>query len=430
MKYKTSTKEGKLHIAFTVTPEEWAVFDAKSYQENKGKYSVPGFRKGHVPRKVIESNYGAGIFFEDALYMAASEYYGNYLDKNKKVEPVARPMIDDKSIKSDDKGVSFTVVTVVKPDVELGEYKGLTVEKTVVEEVSAEEIDAELSKVQERNARMLEVSDRAVAEGDEVNLDYSGSVDGVKFDGGTAEGQKLVIGSNTFIPGFESQLVGMNIGESRDIEVSFPAEYHSAELAGKASVFAVTINGITVKEVPALDDEFAKDVSEFDTLEQYKDDIKANIATGKLKDAERKDESKLVDAVVANAKFVLPVEMIDSQIDEYVEEFSYQLSYQGLKLEDYLQYTGGDMTALRETHRERATSAVGTRLVFEAIVKAEKIKADKKTVNAKVKEYAVQVGQEAKAFAEGLTEEQMGYFENQVITEKLLALLKAENTVK
>ncbi len=430
MKFKTSTKDGKLHIAFTVTPEEWTTFENKAYQENKGKYSVPGFRKGHVPRKVIESNYGEGIFFEDALYMAASEYYGEYLDKNKKVEPVARPMIDEKSIKNDDKGVSFTVVTVVKPDVELGEYKGLTIDKTPVEPVTDEEITAELSKVQERNSRMLEVSDRAVAEGDEVNLDYSGSVDGVKFDGGTAEGQKLVIGSHTFIEGFEDQLVGMNIGESKDIEVTFPAEYHSEELAGKPAVFAVTINGITVKEIPTLDDEFAKDVSEFDTLEQYKDDIKANLAKDKQTQAERKDESALVEAVVANAKFVLPIEMIDAQIDDYVEEFSYQLQYQGLKLEDYLQYTGGDMTALRETHRERATSAVGTRLVFEAIVKAEKIKADKKTVNAKVKEYALQIGQDAKTFAESLTEEQMGYFENQVITEKLIALLKAENTIK
>lgn len=430
MKYKTSTKEGKLHIAFTVTAEEWATFEDKAYQENKGKYNVQGFRKGHAPRKVIETNYGTGIFFEDALYMAASEYYGAYLDKNKSVEPVARPTIDEKSIKSDDKGVSFTVVTVVKPDVELGEYKGLTIAKTEVEAVTEEEVTAELSKVQERNARMLEVSDRAVAEGDEVNLDYSGSVDGVKFDGGTAEGQKLVIGSHTFIEGFEDQLVGMTIGQTADISVTFPTEYHSADLAGKPAVFTVKINGITVKEVPTLDDDFAKDVSEFDTLAEYKASIEANLLAGKETQATRKDESALVDAVVANAKFELPVEMIEAQIDDYVEEFNYQLSYQGLKLEDYLQYTGSDMTALRETHRDRATSAVGTRLVFEAIVKAEKIKADKKSVTASIKEYAKQVGQDAKEFEAGLNDEQRGYFENQVITTKLLDLLKAENTIK
>ncbi len=430
MKYKTSTKEGKLHIAFTVTAEEWATFEDKAYQENKGKYNVQGFRKGHAPRKVIETNYGVGIFFEDALYMAASEYYGAYLDKNKSVEPVARPTIDEKSIKTDDKGVSFTVVTVVKPDVELGEYKGLTVAKAEVEAVTEEEVTAELSKVQERNARMLEVSDRAVAEGDEVNLDYSGSVDGVKFDGGTAEGQKLVIGSHSFIDGFEAQLVGMTIGQTADISVSFPTEYHSADLAGKPAVFTVTINGITVKEVPTLDDDFAKDVSEFDTLAEYKASIEANLLTGKETQATRKDESSLVDAVVANAKFALPVEMIEAQIDDYVEEFNYQLSYQGLKLEDYLQYTGSDMAALRETHRDRATSAVGTRLVFEAIVKAEKIKADKKSVTASIKDYAKQVGQDAKEFEAGLNDEQRGYFENQVITTKLLDLLKAENTIK
>ena len=233
MKYTVEKKEGKLFINFTVKNEEWETFVQKAYEQTKGKYHVPGFRKGHVPRRVLENTYGKGIFFEDALYASATEYYGQYLDKNKSVVPVARPVLDESSVKVDEKGVKYSVVVVVKPDVVLGEYKGLTIAKTKVPAIKAAEVDAEIKRVQERNARFIEITDRAVAEGDEINLDYSGSVDGVKFEGGTAQGQTLVIGSHTFIPGFEEQLVGMNIGEEKDINVTFPTEYHSEELAGK-----------------------------------------------------------------------------------------------------------------------------------------------------------------------------------------------------
>lgn len=429
MKYTTSTKEGKLHILFSIDTQSWEGYMDKAYQENKGKYNVPGFRKGHTPRKVLESNYGAGLFFEDALYIAASTCYGEYLDANKDVIPVARPLIDEQSIKTTDKGVEFAVVVVIKPEVTLGQYKGLTIKKTKVEKVGKDEVEAELKRVAERNSRKLEVTDRAVADGDEVNLDYSGSVDGVQFQGGTAQAQTLVIGSKTFIEGFEEQLIGMTIGESRDINVKFPDQYHSEELAGKAAVFAVKINGISVKELPQLDDEFAKDVSEFDTLADYKADIKAKLVEERTKTAERKDESSLVETVVNNAKFDVPVEMIEEQIDEHVEEFKYQLMYQGLKIEDYLKYTNSTIETLRENYRERATNSVRTRLVFEQIVKEENIKADKEGVDAKIAEYAKQSGQDVAEFEAGLQPDQMAYFENQVITEKLLDLLKKENTI-
>lgn len=429
MKYTQKREVNTLTVTFKMDLTEWAVFDRRAYDQNKGKYNIPGFRKGHVPKNVLEQRYGKGLFFEDALYLAAQEYYTEFLDKNKKVIPVSRPSIDDKSIKMDDKGVTFDIVVTVRPEVVLGQYKGLTVEKTKVQKVKPADIDAELSKVQERNARFIDVTDRAVEDGDQVNLDYSGKTDGVAFDGGTAAKQTLVIGSHSFIEGFEEQLVGMSIGETKDINVTFPTEYHSAELAGKPAVFTVTINGITKKELPELDDEFAKDVSEFSTLKEYKDDIKKNIADRYQKDADNKDESNLVEAVVNNATIDVPDVMIEEQIDQYIEDFKYQLSYQGLNIENYFKYTETTMEKLRETYRDRAEKAVRTRLVFEEIVGAEKIKASDKAVDKKIKEYAERVNQPYEALKGQLREEDMDYFKNQVITEALIALLKKENTL-
>ena len=224
MKYTQNRVENTLTITFTANATEWAEFDKRAYEQNKGKYNIPGFRKGHAPKYVIEQRYGKGLFLEEALYLCAQEYYSEFLDKNKTVEPVARPSLDDKSFKMDDKGVTFAVIVTVRPEITLGQYKGLTIKKAEVKKVKPADIDAELSKVRERNARYIEVTDRAVQDGDQVNLDYCGKVDGVAFDGGTAEGQSLTIGSHTFIEGFEEQLVGMNIGQTRDINVTFPAD--------------------------------------------------------------------------------------------------------------------------------------------------------------------------------------------------------------
>ena len=429
MKYTTKRNVNTLTITFKMTQEEWADFDKRAYEQNKGKYSVPGFRKGHVPKSVLENRYGKGLFFEDALYLAANEYYGQFLDKNKKAQPVARPSIDDKSIKVDDNGVSFAIVVTVRPEIALGEYKGLTIAKTTPAEVTAEQVDAELAKVRERNARFVEVTDRAVVDGDQVNLDYSGSVDGVAFEGGTAQGQTLVIGSHTFIEGFEEQLIGMNIGETKDINVTFPAEYHAENLAGKPAVFTCTINGISVKELPALDDDFAKDVSEFDTLDEYKADIQKNLVAQAEKAAQDKDEDTLIQTVVENTTIDIPVEMIEEQIDQYIEDFKYQLMYQGLDIDSYYKYTNSTELDLRNNYRDRATKAVHTRLVFEEIVKAEKIKAPKKDVDKKIAEYAERIGKPADEFKATLGQGEIAYFENQVITEKLLAFLKSENTI-
>ena len=429
MKYTQKKDKNTLTITFTVPSVEWADFEKRAYEQNKGKYNIPGFRKGHAPKHVIEQRYGKGLFFEEALYLCAQEYYSEFLDKNKDVEPVARPSLDDKSLKTDDKGVTFAVVVTVRPEITLGQYKGLTIAKTEVKKVKPADVDAELSKVRERNARYIEVTDRAVQDGDQVNLDYSGKTDGVAFDGGTAQGQTLTIGSHTFIEGFEEQLIGMNIGETRDINVTFPEEYHAEELKGKPAVFTVKINGITVKELPELDDEFAKDVSEFDTIKDYKADIKKTLEERNAKDAEREDESKLVEAVVANTSIDIPDEMIEEQIDQYIEDFKYQLSYQGLNLEGYFKYTERTMEDLRKDYRERAVKSVHTRLVFEEIVKAEKLKASKKEVEAKIKEYAERIGSTYEEFSKQLQPQDTYYFENQAITDSLIALLKKENTI-
>lgn len=429
MKYTQKKEKNTVTVTFKATAEEWAKFDVRAYEQNKGKYNVPGFRKGHVPKSVLENRYGKGLFFEDALYLCAQEYYGNFLDKNKEVVPVARPSIDEKSVKSDDKGVTFAVVVTVYPEITLGQYKGLTVEKTAPQKVKAADVDAELSKVRERNARFIEVTDRPVADGDQINLDYSGKVDGVAFEGGTATKQTLTIGSHTFIPGFEEQLVGLEIGQTKDITVTFPEDYHADDLKGKEAVFTVTINSITVKELPDLDDEFAKDVSEFGTLKEYKADIKKSIADRYAKDAEREDENKLIETVVNNTPIDIPDEMIEEQIDQYIEDFRYQLQQSGLNIQDYFKYTGQTLEQLRKDHRERAEKAVHTRLVFEEIVKAEKFTASDEEVDAKIKEYAENIGTTYDEFVKQLKLSDRYYFENQVITEALLAFLKKENTV-
>ena len=428
MKYTQKRVGNTLTISYKMDLDEWAQFEKKAYEQNKGKYSVPGFRKGHVPKHVLEQRYGKGLFFDDALYMAAQEYYSDFLDKNSKVQPVARPQIEENSIKMED-GVCFDIVVTVRPEVKLGQYKGLKIEKTKPEKVSDADIDAELTKLQERNARILEVTDRPVQDGDEVNLDYSGSVDGVKFEGGTAEKQTLVIGSHSFIEGFEEQLIGMNIGETKDINVTFPEDYHAEDLKGKPAVFTCTINGITVKQLPELDDEFAKDASEFSTLKEMKADIKKTLQEKNDKVAKDADESRLIETIVDAATIDLPDVMVDDQIDEYIQDFKYQLMYQGLNIESYYKYTNSTEQELRENYRERAIKAVRTRLVFEEIVKAEKIKASAKAVDAKIKEYAERINKPYEEFKASLSESEHAYFENQVITENLLEFLKKENTI-
>lgn len=427
MKYTVKKQTGKVVVTFKVTAEEWAAETEAAYQKNKGKYNIQGFRKGHAPRKVLEKMYGEGLFVEDAFQNCVPKLYEEFLDKNASVEPVDRPEIDVVSL--DEKGLVFTATVTVKPEVELGEYKGLTIKRNPVE-VTDEEIDGEVKAAAEKNARFIEVTDRAAKSGDEVVIDYSGSVDGKKFDGGTAEKQTLLLGSHTFIPGFEEQVEGMSIGEERDINVKFPDDYHAENLKGKDSVFHIKLHGIRFKELPAIDDEFAKDVSEFDTLADYKKDIEKRISERKNAAADTDAENRLLQMIVDKCKVEIPQCMIETQIDNYIREFQYSLTYQGLKIEDYLKYTNTTMESLRDNYREKSAQAVKTRLVMEAIVKAEKIKCDAKALNKKIKDFAEDIKRDFKEYKESLNERQLGYFENEVITDKLLEMLKKENTIE
>jgi len=426
MKYSLKKQDGIVTATFTVSAEEWAEMMEQAYQKNKSKYAVQGFRKGHAPRKVLETVYGPTLFEEHAFDDVVEKQLTEFYEKEKNLVPVDRPVLKSKTL--DAKGLKYVVEILVKPDVVLGEYKGITINKDKVEATETE-INAEVEAARQRAARYIQVTDRPVQEGDEVVLDYSGSVDGVKFDGGTAQKQTLVIGSHRFIPGFEEQMVGMTIGETKNLNVKFPDEYHAENLKGKDSVFEVIVHEIKVKELPELDDEFAKDVSEFDTLDAYKADIEKKIIERKQKVAETKAENELMEAIVKNSQLKVHDCMIESQIDNYIQDFEYSLMYQGLKLDDYVKYTNTSIEQLREQYRERSKKTVETRLVMEAIIKAEKIKSDKTSLKAKIADYAKQMNQDVKEFTAKLTPDQTAYFENEVITDKMLDFLRAQNNI-
>lgn len=351
----------------------------EAYNKEKGKINMPGFRKGKVPMAYLEKMYGPEMFYEDAVNTVINTEYPAAAAESG-LEITSQPKIDVVQVEKG-KNLIFTAEVAVKPEVTLGEYKGIEVAKAEIE-VTDEEISAELVKEQEKNAREIAVEDRAVADGDIVNLDYSGSCDGVKFEGGTAEDQTLVIGSHSFIEGFEEQLIGHNIGEEFDINVTFPEEYHAPDLAGKAAVFAIKLNGIKVKELPAIDDDFAQDVSEFDTLDDMKADIKAKLTEQKEKAAKTDKENAVVDKIIENAEMDIPEAMIDSETENMVNDFAQRIQYQGLTLDQYFQFTGMTMDKLKEEMQPQAKKAIQTRLVLEAIVAAENIEATEEDLDA------------------------------------------------
>lgn len=357
-------------LTIEASAEEFEAALQQAYGKNKGKINIAGFRKGKAPRAVIEKIYGASIFYEDAANIVIPDAYEKAAEESG-LDIVSRPEID---VVQMEKGQSFifTAEVAVKPEVTLGAYKGLEVEK-VNTEVSEEEIAAEIDKAREQNSRTISVSDRAVADGDITTIDFEGFVDGVAFEGGKGEDYGLTIGSHSFIDTFEEQLIGKNIGEEVEVNVTFPEEYHSAELAGKPALFKVVVKDIKVKELPEADDEFAKDVSEFDTLEEYKADIKKNLLEGKEKESQREKEDKLVDKAIENATMEIPDAMIDTQVRQMMDEFAQRIQMQGLTVEQYFQFTGMDAGKLAEQMKPQAVKRIQSRLILEAIVKAENI---------------------------------------------------------
>ncbi len=410
----------KVKLSFDIDAAKFDEAMGKAYIKVRGQVAIPGFRKGHAPRKMIENMYGEGVFYDEAFELIFDEVYGPAIDENK-LEVVDRPQVDIQQIGTG-KNLQFTCEVFVKPDVTLGEYKGVEVKKehTLVTE---DDVNAEIEKERNKQAAEVSVDDRAVAEGDTVNLDYSGSVDGVKFAGGTAEGQTLKIGSHTFIPGFEEQMGGMNIGEEKDLNVTFPTEYHAPDLAGKEAVFHVKVNSITETQLPALDDDFAKDISEFDTLDAYKADVRAKLEA----QAAERDNNALTNAVIekvmANATVEIPDAMVERQIDSMVRNFEARLAQQGLKLADFMKYTGQDEKSFRNQYRDQAEKSVRANLVLEAVENVEKFEAAEEEIDAEIEKFAKQIGQNVEDLKKNLTEGDREYFKADVIRDKAVKFL-------
>lgn len=428
MKYTfENAKKSTVKINITLTEKEWKEAVSAAYEKTKGRYSMPGFRKGKVPKHLLESTYGSGIFYEEAINIAFPKYYGEVLDKETSIEPVAAPDIDIKKIS--EKGITIEAIVPVKPEVKLGDYKGISFKK-VEYNVTDADIDADVKALQERNSRMVEITDREAQNGDTVIIDFSGSIDGVKFDGGTAEKQPLTIGEGRFIPGFEEQVVGMKIGEEKDITVKFPEDYFSADLKGKDAVFAIKLHEIKVKELPELNDEFIKDSVGVETLDAYKEEVKARLTKQNSDRAEREIEDEIIKTITDNASVEIPDAMIEGQIDRMVQEMDYRLSYQGLKLEDYLKYLNQTMDDYRKGLKEQAESTVKSQLVIGTIIDAEKIEATDAEVEARVEEMAKAQDKKVPDIKKNMGAKQLDYIKNDIIIKKFFELLKGANEIK
>ena len=375
-----------------------------AYNKMKKSINIPGFRKGKAPRQLIEKMYGKEVFYNDAIDAMLPSAYSDAVEECGE-EIVSHPQIDVVQIESG-KPFVFTATVAVKPAVELGEYKGIQVEKAPIE-VKDEEIEAQIAKEREANSRTVTVDDRAVAQGDIVTLDFEGFVDGVAFEGGKGENYDLTIGSNTFIPGFEDQLVGAKIGKELDVNVTFPEKYGAKELAGKAAVFKCKVNGIKVKELPAVDDEFAQEVSEFDTLDEYKADIKAKLLKEKEDEAARAKEDAVIGKIIEGAKMEIPDAMVEYQTRQMLDEFAQRIQSQGISLDQYFQFTGLTEEKYMEEMKPRALQNIQSRLVLEAVAQAENLVAEEADIEEEIKKMADMYKMEADKIKELLGERQM-----------------------
>ncbi len=414
---------GKSMVKLTieVAADEFEKAMETAYQKNKNKLSVQGFRKGKAPRYVIEKMYGVGVFYEDAANEIMPDAYEKAaMDSG--LDIVSRPDIDITQIEKG-KEFIFTATVAVKPEVTLGAYKGVEVDKTEVS-VTDEEVDEELNRVREQNARILTVDDRPVADGDETVIDFEGFVDGVPFAGGKGEDYKLVIGSHSFIDTFEEQLIGKNIGDETEVHVTFPAEYHAEELAGKPAVFKVTVKGITAKELPELDDEFAVDVSEFDTLAEYKEDIKKNLLEKKEKEAKLAKEDAVVDKIIEAATMEIPDAMVDTQTRQMAEEYAQRLQMQGLNMEQYFKFTGLNANSFMENLKPQALKRIQCRLVLEAVAKAENIEVSEEEFDKEIETMAQSYRMEKEKLVELISDKEKEQIKMDIAVQKAVDLVR------
>ena len=413
-------------LTIEVSAEELEKALQGAYNKQKKNISIPGFRKGKVPRQMIEKMYGPEVFYDDAANQLIPEAYGKVYDEED-LEIVSQPKIDIVQIEKG-KPFIFTAEVALKPEVTLGEYKGLKVEK-ISNRVTQKEIDAKLAEEQEKNARTVSVTDRPVQDKDEVVLDYEGFVDGVAFEGGKGENYPLTIGSGSFIPGFEDQLIGANLEEEKEVRVTFPEEYHAKDLAGKDAVFKCTVHEIEVKELPELDDEFASDVSEFETLDAFKADIKAKIKEQKIAEGKRKQEDKAVEEAVANAQMDIPDAMIDTEVRQMANDFAQRLQQQGLTMDQYFQFTGMTAEKMTEELKPQALKRIQTRLVLEAIVKAENIEISDEKIDEEIQKMAESYKMEAEKLKEFMGENEKKQMKLDMAVQEAVTFL-VENAVE
>ncbi len=412
MSLQVEKLEGNMaKLTIEASAEDFEKAVEKAYQRSKSKVSVPGFRKGKVPRKIIEQMYGKEIFYEDAANIAIPSAYAAAVDECTE-EIVSQPAIEIVQLEAG-KPFIFTAEVALKPDVTLGKYKEVEVDKIDIS-VTEEEIDTAIDKERERNARTISVDDRAVQDGDMIVLDYEGFVDGETFEGGKDENYPLTIGSNTFIPGFEEQLIGAEIDKKVDVNVTFPEDYHAAELAGKSALFQCTVREIKEKELPDLDDEFASEVSEFDTLAEYREDVKKNLTLKKEEEAKIEKEGRVVDAIIADAQMDIPEAMLMTQQRQMVDDFAQRIRMQGITIDQYFQFTGLTKEALLEQMKPQAEQQIKSRLVLEAVAKAENLEASEEEYTDEIKKMA-----ETYQMTEEKMTEMIGAFEEKAIKEDL-----------
>ena len=411
----------QVKISFEIAAEKFDEAVQKAYLKVRGRVNVPGFRRGKAPRKLIEKMYGEGVFYDDAFDILFPDEYESALKEND-IHAVDRPEVDEVKQIGVGKDLQFSVKVFVKPDVELGDYKGLKAAK-FVHRVTDEEIDRRIQQDVDKATTMADVTDRTVENGDTVNLDYAGTVDGVAFEGGTAQNQTLEIGSGHFIPGFEEQMVGMAIGEEKDLQVKFPDEYHAENLKGKDAVFHVKVNGIQAKVVPALDDDFAADVSEFDTFEEYKASIVKELNDRAQKNADTQLENDLLQQAVDASDCDIPDAMIDSEIDVMMREMKLRMMYQGLQFEDYLKYTGQTEDQVKEMYKPEAKNRVKMQLVLDAIIKAENVEVTEEEVEKATAEEAERNGRDVEEFKKGLNDRQKEYLKDNAKIRKVVDMI-------
>ena len=418
---KLEKNTAKLTIEVPAEQFDKAIMNA--YNKNKAKFNIPGFRKGKAPFHMIKKMYGVGVFFEDAANEVMEATYPDAA-KESGLEIVSRPTVDVEQIE-EGKNFIYTALVAVKPEVTLGEYKGVEVQK-VKAEVTDADVEAELNSVREKNSRLITVEDRAVENGDIVKIDFDGFVDGERFDGGKSEGFQLTIGSHTFIDTFEEQLIGKNIGEEVDVNVTFPAEYHVADLQNKPALFKVVIHEIQVKELPELDDEFASEVSDFDTMEEYKKDVAEKLLAEKQSFAATQNENNVVDKVVANATMEIPEMMLAEEADMMVRDYARRMQSQGFSIEQYMQITGMTTEKLAEEFKPQAEKRIQTRLVLEAVVKAENIVASDETVEAEFKKMAEAYKMEVEQIMGLFDEDQLAQMKEDLAVQEAIDFLVAE----